>query len=89
MQKPSKPSGQKDDEDKNELELYLFDPSARDKMVAFKRFQPCSFPMRFLKKDQVLPLHSLGQVRPEDNPLPRLSRKQMFDEQLLAFVSRA
>jgi hypothetical protein len=39
----------KGEEDRDEPELYLFKANARDKMLAFVRFQPCSFPLRFLK----------------------------------------
>lgn len=50
----------KGDEEKDEPELFLFKANARDKLVAFVRFQPCSFPLRFLKLGQMPTLKELG-----------------------------
>lgn len=50
------------DEEKDEPELFLFKANARDKLLAFVRFQPCSFPLRFLKLSQMPTVKELGVV---------------------------
>ena len=59
-QRPPARSIGKGEDDKDEPELFLFKANARDKFVSFVRFQPCSFPLRFLKLAQLPTLKELG-----------------------------